>query len=583
MLFAAVDRLAVDLTPRLVDLSKETERKYLGIGNVLEDLCTRSAGLERSVLAMEALAESDIGEAAGLAAARAGLEPMFGWTLRMSESLEESVAALARCRQRIRGIVRRESDLERAFSQLSFVVTLFRVESVALDTEKGGMLMALVQEILLLRTRISELFAEQFASLRRADRLLDGLVVEMELRDAQVATQALAGMEKLRSAMAESERRARSDEELRQRTRELSAKIGLRIDEVVLASQTQDRVSQKIAHACESLAALQVGIAGKQRSLHRAGSSMRYVEQVSLVTSGQIQQATSELVSANETLTVAMADILDTAKSIGAVQEDSGYGSGSGEVLGWLYGTAREQVEACSLVSQRLAEGTAGIVGLATDITGRVGEIAAQLHMIGINTQVNAAKAGAGTGLDALSAKTSEIARENGAICREVAGELARLAEEVAVLVASDGARELDCARRREELERAADFERSRQSRFAEQRSRLLAEQSNVAGGLVDLEGGPCSAAFSGLGSLTGKLDEIGALIDVVGRCAGWYADCVGCGRNVDTRMMAMADSYTMQSERALHAERLENAVEQGLGSAPARVTTAKAAEVEWF
>jgi len=180
-------------------------------------------------------------------------------------------------------------------------------------------------------------------------------------------------------------------------------------------------------------------------------------------------------------------------------------------------------------------------------------EVAEQMRRIAVNTQVYAIQMGNGTGLEALSAESVQVAARVAGVSSDVVAALARLNT---LLVDLSAALE-------DRQETAARIEAAMNGRGCELEAALHATRDRMIGLLLEV--GNSMEQARGIGSrvqahvhaeemFTGGITEaLGAVRSFAATC-GWLIEQLGMN-DVAPDASLLTDRYTMQSERRIHAQ----------------------------
>jgi hypothetical protein len=417
----------------LAGIGKEVEAAFLSIGSVLDKLPDASDRLVRQGERFLVLA-SGKGEGEALFnGALDVLQPPLAYIGEFQKVTAHQGESLRNCIARIDQILASEAALERTVAPLRFVKTLFKVESATLDGSVQAMFLSLTGEIEQLQRQVAETFAAKFAILRETRRTLDDVETRLRERVGRQSVVLQERHERLRNGLAEMQYElkltAEQDTSLTRVTREISQQVGC----LVMGLQIQDIVSQKIAHVIEAIQAMEVRFrdCGSFNVAPDRSRLARYLNECALVQRAQLAAVEEDLRQGEENLTGALTRIELEASRLEegcAVLADykmisSGKDGIVEMLLDALNGIGALVDETVSTAAEAY-EAALPVGGKASDVTGPIRKLSAQMHLIAVNSQVHAARVGAGTGLEALAANTAAIASATESISGQIASDL---------------------------------------------------------------------------------------------------------------------------------------------------------------
>ncbi len=454
-----------------------------------------------------------------------------------------------------------ERESRRTLAPLSYVQTLFRIEASRLDVNVARTLLSLVVDIDVLQRRVEDVFGEKFNELRDTHASLGTLVTSL-VRQAETHTSASslrhAEIERAIVSLHDSIARADAREmEVAGITRDIIAATG----RLVMALQFQDIVSQKIAHAKSASA----DIAAIGATLDDEVDPKRHaevhalVEYAARVVLAQLDAAHVEVMDADTNIDAAVAIIVarvgDLDRECVAMNEIdvvSVSTDGLVQVMLDAIGQVRELLAAGTALVRETTDVVAPIAATATNVTHRMAELAHGMLIIGLNAEVQAAHAGAGGGLEVLSARTSGIATETRHVSSSVAEEINSLIaglEEVSHILAElarDGASSTTLLD-----EEGTAAERDLHG-FRNRALTALARVAAVSGGLTDRMR-PIAERRRFSDAFTRDLAPFRDAVQQVVEYAEQTASTSDVVVDLDAVTSEMRARYTMASERRIH------------------------------
>ena len=444
-----------DASGQLDGVLASLEREFLAVGSAIEaaTLCGEellSAGQELHGLALG----RDGGQHA-LGKASEALHAPLDYLASSALQTDRVIALLREYHAGLRRTLSWERESRRTLAPLAYVQTLFRIEASRLDANVARTLLSLVADIDVLQRRVEDVFGDKFTELRDTHASLGALVASL-VQQAEMRSSAS------RSRQAEIERAiaALNDSIVKADHGELQV-TGIANDiinstgKLVMALQFQDIVSQKIAHAksaCADIAALGTTLDNELDPQRRA-EQLAFVEYSARVVLAQMDAAHTEVLdaesnidSAVEVIVARVAELERECVAMSEIDVVSVGADGLVQVMLDAIGQVRELLTAGTSLTDQTAHVVAPIAATATNVTHRMAELAHGMLMIGLNAEIQAAHAGAGGGLEVLSARTSGIATETNHVSKSVAedinGLIAGLGEVSRILdaLASEGA-----------------------------------------------------------------------------------------------------------------------------------------------
>jgi hypothetical protein len=212
------------------------------------------------------------------------------------------------------------------------------------------------------------------------------------------------------------------------------------VNQVVLALQFQDITNQKLQLVTTAWPHLAAKFAEFNSAANAALASepMQFLHQSCRSEAGQLQAARHELEKAERAMRGGVQKVLSHLTEIDSqclsMQEFAVLTSscdGMVQVLVETIGEVRTMIAATVDSAAKAYEMLQPLGGLASDLTAIVRGMSAESHLIGLNAQVQAARAvqdRRGAGLEVLSARTSQISEETNAISEQAALQLDVLA-----------------------------------------------------------------------------------------------------------------------------------------------------------
>lgn len=418
------------LADGLAAVAGALEEKFLATANALMDL---DASGNRFVTQSEPLVNLATGRTAGSEVfldAMRNIDPPMRFLHAGHQQMKALLERLKHDNERIVGLLNGQNDLQRTMSPLKYIQTAFRIESAPLGVEVQTMFSALTQEIDKLHTQVCELFSTKYEELKNIQKTIAEVVARLELQTDEVWENIAREKVQIDATLTQLQRELADNQKREASIAGLSGDLVREIQAVVTGLQFQDIIAQRLQHTALALAQMHAQFDGSV-----AGTE--YLEQAARLEADQLQSVRQDLAGAEKTVKGGIQNIIakvfDADKKCISLKEFEHLttsANGMVQVLLDVFGTLRKQisttVNGCSSAYDILRP----IGGAASDLTLVVHELSQCIHLIGLNTQVQAAQVPNGMGLEILSARTSEISRETNRISENMAVQLDRLDRE---------------------------------------------------------------------------------------------------------------------------------------------------------
>lgn len=407
----------------LDDLSRELEACFLSIGSALEKLPEASETLVTRSERLLALASGDLTGTQTFSNVIQFLEAPLAFVEASQNTVRSLAARLARTVQQIDGLTGAEGRLRRAVAPLIYIQTNFRIEAAPLSHEVQQMFLALTDDIERLHQQVGQAFGEKFAALRAVRATIVSAQRQLEGYQVSQGRQLLEKRAEVRSALtqlgAQLESKVERNIRLTDNTRLIQGEVG----KLVVSLQTQDIVSQRLAHIREAVAGLKAATPAAD-----SADVLTLTAATARLQAAQLESVGAELVSAHASVDGSVQRILEHLKAI----DDRCLCLGDCDSLivsaGGLIERLIESMEVVRSMVRKTVGNAVGafdavhsVGGRASNLTVVMRELSAQIQIIALNAQVQAAHNCGGTGLEVLAANTAMIANETGEISERVA------------------------------------------------------------------------------------------------------------------------------------------------------------------
>ncbi|PTY02453.1 hypothetical protein DB347_23920 [Opitutaceae bacterium EW11] len=421
-----LNREIAALRQDLPAVAREIERTFLGIGDRLEATstgCARLVDSGRRLADVFGGADNPVDNATRLV--RESLE-FVERSVRHSEQILEGVRS---CETEIARLQNQAAELERGFSSLRSIEVFFRVESASLPPEARGVFLTLTAGMANLQVLVETGFGQEFERLAATRRTLSLLSEEW----ARVVGQQREKTDSSRTEIEEALHRlsaVQSRQLDQQRAFQAATEaIGNQTAPLVLCLQFQDITRQKMEHVQAALETLD----SSESSASELPTSSPKAEQTARLEAEQLTGIIDNLEQANDGLRSGAEAILAELRGLETVLENdarNGVVDALDETASTLLGLLerlRELVSAADAAARSAVEAVGSFSQLADNVASRAGSLAMDIHLIALNTQVQAALVANGRSLEVLAQETSRIAIHVGELSQSVSGDVAQV------------------------------------------------------------------------------------------------------------------------------------------------------------
>jgi hypothetical protein len=448
---SSLEQLELTSAP-LAALSAKIEERFLACGRALHDQAELTTRLSEQSGRLKAFGQHS--EQSNTAIRRVGL--LISTHLSLSEEFAREVDRLAKSLDahaaHLQELLSDQQQLERSFAPMGFLHLFFRIESAALPVELQTLFHAVTAEMQRLYTDVSASFADHEKAIGETHRRAAITARQLHEQSAHHAAVAARKRTEVERSLAFLETElGKSD----QRNGQLDAAIGdlnREIDTITVSLQYQDITRQKMEHV--QMAARNVldqfSSPGATPLKHRLRAQQVLCE-VQAMQLGAVQQ---ELESATTTIKSGLSALLERLNwieneclSVASLKQiTADMDAVTADMIAAhriTSGLMRDSLESLT----KAIESTRRFAGATTNASDTMRRLAADLHLIGLNAQVQSVQANNGS-LEVLSGAASAISREAGALSSNFETKLAATTESFTKLVESEGAlHEKTCAK----------------------------------------------------------------------------------------------------------------------------------------
>ncbi len=555
------------------------DHDFLAAGNDLERLLELSAGLvTHSQLLLKMSVGQEGGESIFEEAAAVLLKPLefadrlSGEWPDMLRDIRGAVSDIGRLREL-------RFNLDRVVSPLDVLQRMFRIECSSLDDGTQALFSTLT-------TGMQEVRLEMFGMIEGKFTVLEASVKTLHEIENQLGLM-------IRKSEASRQERLRIRENL-DRTRQqlsldLSKDVALsgvtqsiqkHVSDVVTSLQAQDLVNQRTRHVMDLI----TGLGSSLKDPRKVDPKL--CRDAATVARAQLEAVALELGVAKSTITNGLQSILRLMEDLDReVLHLSGIDLSStadGGLVQTLLETgeqARVSLRAIAADSRKCFETVRPISSLVGNLSSDMASISERMRLIALNTQIQSAHAGAGTGLDVLATRTSAISDDTALITQEMAVRLTNLQSNLDATVRRVENVVCQAALESEALDLKSVREEAVLHAFRDKSLQTLADLDRLGLDVQEHVRQMCDSiaetadigrAGAHMGSLLGKIAEFGGV--------GWEAP------EADQSSLLLKDFrklYSMASERELHDALL--GPEQGAAGPDPGQTHAAAGSIDFF
>ena len=418
--FESVERLAADLTR----VSRQLEAQFNETANVLMSL---DAHNRRFVSHSAELMQVATGRLAGTEAFGTAMQVADPPLTFLNQSHLEMVKLLERLKTddlQIAALIRGQSDLQNTIAPLKYVQTGFRIASAPMGEEVQQLFNDLTQEIEKMHLRVVELFTVKYDELIQVQRSIAEVIRQLQFQTEAVWKNITHEKKQIDSSLERMQDKLLQNKKRETEIADFNRALTQNIQKVVTGLQFQDIISQRLQHTVTALGEIRRQFDGSDRSI-------AFLEQASRLETNQIHSTRKDLAHAQQSVHDGIANVIaqieaahEKSVSLDEFEKLTNATSGMVEVLLEVFGSLRKQIATTVAGCASAHEVLRPIGGMASGMNRIVTELSLRIHLVGLNAQIQAAQVATGSGLEVLSARTSEISRDTNQIGAKIALEL---------------------------------------------------------------------------------------------------------------------------------------------------------------
>lgn len=540
---------------------KQLDRRFEGFGEDMSELSMVSRSLVDQCTSLLELSVGT-GETQALARDALGLlEEPLRFLTGQAESMVVQQRELEECRALIDEVLCAGARLSEAVAPLRYIRTMFLTESARLDESIQAMFNALTEQMRGLQERVESAFESNYSSLRETQQTRLRVSETLRARSKLLSEGgAASGLNVARSRETLIESLSRNEGKTVELT-EVARGIEAYVHTMVVSMQVHDIVNQKLDHVRAALGGLRE-LASRMRGSDGRQTALLLVtlNRMAGIQEAQLEGAAEELRhsavnfgAACSQVVVKVEDLDQRCLQLREFDEITASADGMIEVLVHSIGEVRRLAAEEREVISGVLERVKGMGEQAAPLGQGMVEVAEQMRRIAVNTQVYAIQMGNGTGLEALSAESVQVAARVAGVSSDVVAALGRLN---ALLVELSSALE-------ERQRTAAGIEAAMSSRGSELEAALHATRDRMLALLLEV--GDSMGRARAIGSrvqghvhaeelFSGGMAQAMQSVRSFASMCGWLIEQLGLS-DVEPDAALLTDRYTMQSERRIHAQ----------------------------
>lgn len=344
-----------------------------------------------------------------------------------------------------------ETQLQRTMLPLRFVPTLFKAESAPLGSAVQQMFTSLTHEIEGLHAQVQEIFGTKFKQLEQTRRTVAAVIAQLDRQSQSLHEVTTTHKAQIESSIETLKKEMTSNHERDVRLGVLSKDIAREVEQIVMGLQFQDIINQKLQHVTAAFPQIEAKFTEFNTASNQAQARepLHFLEQSCRLEAGQLQGAEGDLANAEAAIQGGIQKVLaqltemdSHCLSLEEFKLLTTSFDGMIQVLVEMIEEVRDLVGATVASAAEAYEVLRPLGGLASGLTAIIRDLSARIRLIGLNAQVQAARAAQdrrGAGLEVLSARTSEISEETNRISVDAASQLDALAAGLAESVNAFG------------------------------------------------------------------------------------------------------------------------------------------------
>lgn len=420
----------------------EIETRFLQISTTVEN--TTNIGREL-VERGEVLIALALGQGGGKICIEATAEHIWRSIECVERSLQENEDLIGRLNLlhgQLGQSLAAERELSGTLAPLTFVQSLFRVESARLSPDVQTMFLALVAEIERVRLNVENEFRAKFQLIRDIRGILTDAIAQLRQRAVETKKKVLGLRAHLEQSLRQMQEIHARNRDRNTRLSTVSQAVAAEIGRIVMSLQFYDTFTQKLQHTRKILDEMDRTASVLPTAGDENGRAFVFLRQAGLICGAQLAAMKTEFAQSGASLRTGIEGIV---RQMSALDEDCIALRDLDSVTAGVDGAV--QILLDSLVEVQRLVGDAAtfameshrtiepIEGNSTNFARFINNLSFEIQLIGLNAEIQSTHVGRGTGLEVLSAQTSAISRETRALSTKLAVDLDELTASLSLIV----------------------------------------------------------------------------------------------------------------------------------------------------
>ena len=569
-----------------LDLAMQAvETGFLEIGSILEATIDIEHKLVGQSHRMVALSEGPDGGTAIIDQAAAHIWSGIEFAEASDRQVVELIERLTETCRQIRASLPAQHALTEALTPLKYVQILFRVESATLPPEDQSTFLALNAEISRICERVESGFQEKFTLIASIGLRLEDASASLRQRQVTTRQQLTALRTQLELSIGSVKADYAKNQARDHRVESIVPQVKRETGKVVMSLQAQDMLNQKLQHLHTILRETKAAHDRMPRDRTGGCRTLRFIEQASGLVTAQLAVMTSELSEAGSQVSGGLGRIIEFMSGLnqdfGMVNdkqsEEITIDGGIQNLIEALEGVGKLIRASNDLVSEthRAIE---PIRGMSTHFTSFMRELTLDIHLIGLNAEVQSAHVARGTGLEVVSARATEVSITTCRLSEQLAADIDRITNGLGELIDSFGQvrAQTETFFTQLMLETKADEDRLHGYR---DRTIDILLQIGEQLPLLDAQIGTAMSHADFSSTTVKQIEALHARVHALQTTAAASADAEGVTTDTTGLMDQFLKGYTMQSQLDVHQRALSGAPATGTAAANVAGAAAPAAE----
>lgn len=408
---------------RMPQISADLGARYLNSLTILQTLTHTS---ETLVQESEALLKLAVGQSEAnsvISGTTALLDSSFQYLDLWRSEVQNRSGDLATCIEVFSHVLAIKSSIEKLVAPLTYIQTMFRIESARLPEEARQVSAGLIEQISSVHQEVTKSFSEQFQIVATALDTLNDVRSRVGRQSGEIGTTLALRREQIDLAFTRLKeelcKNAERDISLSATSREISSAIS----GIVVALQTHDIAGQRLEAICSAISdtrALVAQVPSRDSDLQRAWFLLTLQTAQLESVHQQLEEAEAALDASIEAITRKVTYLDRDCLMLREFEEVTIASNGSVELSLEMITDAQAFMESAVSSSRDFHAYMKPVDQLTTKLSGALEHLAVAMHLIAMNAQVQGVHIGEGTGLEVLAANTARISNETTTLAHDI-------------------------------------------------------------------------------------------------------------------------------------------------------------------